>query len=54
MNYFKNYVNHMLRFYARYHDKKDISDFKEKEADLKTGLLLRQFWTVCRKKIEML
>ena len=41
MNYFKNYVNHMLRFYARYHDKKDISDFKKKEADLKNWIAVK-------------
>jgi len=41
MNYFKNYVNHMLRFYARYHDKKDISDFKKKEADLKNWITVK-------------
>lgn len=41
MYYYKQYVNHMLRFYARYHDKKNISDFKKKEADLKNWITVK-------------
>ena len=40
MNYFKNYVNHMLRFFARYHDQKNNFKFK-KNIDYKNWCIVQ-------------
>ena len=40
MSYFKNYVNHMLRFFARYHDQKNNFKFK-KNIDYKNWCIVQ-------------
>ena len=44
MRYYSEYVNHMLRFYARHHDKKDNLKF-QKKVDEKN-------WSIVEKNLD--